>query len=91
MSDVASVVHEAIAEHCTLDDKKHEEIKNLFILEMKNLNQKIDKMAPTIKEINDFKTAYRITGNFLAGMIKVIISVTLISGAIYGLKEWIRK
>ena len=84
-------INEAIAEHCDVDFAKHEQLRNDFLLEMKKINMKLDAMTPTIKEIQDFKTAWNIGGSFGSWLVKFVLGIGVIMGAIFALKEWIKK
>jgi len=89
--DVKLIVNEAIAEHCDMDFSKHQQLREDFLSEIAKLNAKIDLITPTVKELEDFKSAYRITGEFLGGLIKIILGFGILWGGAYAIKEWLKK
>lgn len=91
MSDVKKIVEEAIADHCLLDDKKHEEIKDLVVAKFNELSMDIKAMAPTVQEVKDFQTFWQVGKRIGLGLVFIITAGGVISGALYAIKEWIKK
>jgi len=54
------------------------------------MNQKLDAVLPTIKEINNLKQAWQITGFIGSCVVKIVIGVGIIIGACYSIRAWIR-
>jgi hypothetical protein len=55
------------------------------------MNKKLDAVLPTIKEINDLKKAWQITGFIGSCVVKIVIGVGIIIGGCYAMKDWIKK
>lgn len=88
---VEKLVDQALQKHCKMDEQKHEELKNIFLDGMKELGGKVDDMAPTVKDIKDFATFFRVGKQVGLGTALIVTTFGIIAGAIYALKEWIKK
>ena len=62
-----------------------------ILAELKKMNAKFDNVMPTVKEINDFKTFFRIGKSVGIGTAVFITTIGIILGGIYAIKEWIKK
>ena len=59
--------------------------------QLKIMNDKLDAVMPTIKEINNIRNAWNYVGVWGATIAKIVIAVSVILGGIYAIKEWIKK
>jgi hypothetical protein len=79
-------IDEAVGKHCVLDEQKHAEI----LEEIKKLSIEVKAMAPTVKEIKDFGTFWRVARQIGFGIAAIIFISGTISGAIYAIRSWLR-
>jgi len=71
-------------------DCRDENIKPILDT-LKKMDDKMDVIMPTVKEINDLRRAWTITGSVGSCIVKAVIGIGVILGAIYAIKDWIRK
>ena len=62
-----------------------------ILKELQKMNEKLDIVMPTIQEINNMRNAWDYVGNFATVISKIVMWLTIVLGAIYAVKEWIRK
>lgn len=89
--DVKFIVNEAIAEHCDVDFAKHEQLRRDFLSELKKIHDKLNEMTPTIEEIKDLQTAFKVGRSLGARLVAFVVGTGIILGAIYSVREWIKK
>ena len=58
---------------------------------LSRMEEKFDVVMPTIKELNNIKSAWNIAGNFGAVVVKLVISLGIIIGGIYAIRDWMKK
>ena len=77
---------------CYLENiKPLQESDRAILNSLKKIESKLDIVMPTIKEINDIKKAWNLAGIFGSTVVKIVVSVGIILGGLYSLKEWFRK
>ena len=80
--------------HKDCEKSKEDCQKNNILPMMKQLQRvekKLDAVMPTIKEINNVRNAWKIAGLFGGLVVKFVIGMSIILGAIYAIKEWVKK
>ena len=75
--------------------QKENKVQEKSILELletqKKILVKLDEVLPTIREINNMRNAWTWTGRFMSIVIKIVIGVGVLIGAIYSIREWVRR
>lgn len=82
-----------IAKIKALEEINEEQVKTIKeILEcQRETNAKLDAVMPTIEEINDIRSAWRIGGTVGSVLVKTILGIGVVITAIYAIKEWVKK
>jgi len=74
--------------------QKENKVQEKSILELletqKKILVKLDEVLPTIREINNMRNAWLFTGRFMGVIVKIVIGVGVLIGAIYSIKSWIK-
>lgn len=71
--------------------KQRGEHDALVAEQLSNMNEKLDVVMPTIKEINKMRDGWEVFGTISSIAVKFVIGFGILSTAVYALKEWIRK
>ena len=58
---------------------------------LKKMNDKMDIIMPTVKEINDLRNAWKIAGIFGNWIVKFVLGIGVIITACYAIKNWLQK
>jgi len=89
--EVEKLVSNALKCHQIEDDLKHEELKKVFLTGMKEIKDSVDEMTPTVSEIKDFGTFFKVGKSIGMSAVFLITATGIIVGAIFAIKEWIKR
>ncbi len=91
--DIFDVRHEVANVKSDLDEHREAERKdhseNAFIL--KAIEKKVDKMMPTVEQVQAIENAGIIGKKIISGIVWLIVVSGVIFGAVIGVKEWFKR
>ena len=58
---------------------------------VKDINQKTDEMLPTYNEINNWSTFFKKGKELGVGLVVIITGIGIVMGALYSIKDWLKK